>query len=91
MEQGRTQLGCYLVSRVECSCECTWHPVHHPSPPPFLTAAATQPPPPPPPPQVRNGPVDLPLYRKPLDPTLRRTKRLSSRSDGLHLTVRGIE
>jgi hypothetical protein len=55
------------------------------------SVAAAQPTPPLLPLQVRNGPVDLPLFRKPLDPTLRRTKRLSSRSDGLHLTVRGIE
>ncbi len=41
--------------------------------------------------QVRSGPVDLPLYRKPMDLTLRRTKRLTSRAYDLHLTVRGIE
>jgi len=41
--------------------------------------------------QVRGGQVDLPLFKKPMDMTLRRTRRLSSRAFDLHLTVRGIE
>ncbi len=41
--------------------------------------------------QVRNGPLDLPLFKKPVDLTLRRTKRLTSRQFDLHLTMRGIE
>jgi hypothetical protein len=41
--------------------------------------------------QVRSGPLDLPLFKKPLDATLRRTKRLTSRAFDLHLSVRGIE
>lgn len=41
--------------------------------------------------QVRSGPLDLPLYKKPVDLTLRRTRRLTSRAFDLHLTLRGIE
>lgn len=41
--------------------------------------------------QVHNGPLDLPLFKKPVDLTLHRTKRLTSRAFDLHLTVRGIE
>lgn len=41
--------------------------------------------------QVRSGPVDLPLFKKPVDLTLRRAKRLTSRAFDLHLSIRGIE
>lgn len=41
--------------------------------------------------QARSGPLDLPLFKKPLDASLRRTKRLTSRAFDLHLSVRGIE
>ncbi|PSC68707.1 Molybdopterin synthase catalytic subunit [Micractinium conductrix] len=41
--------------------------------------------------RVRNGPVDLPLLKKPVDLTLRRTRRLTSRAYDLHLTMRGVD
>lgn len=40
-------------------------------------------------PQVREGPLGLALYRKPLDLSLRRLKKLG-RSDDLRLTVLGL-
>lgn len=41
--------------------------------------------------QVRSGPVELPLLKKPVDLTLRKARRLSGRGPDLHLSVRGIE
>ncbi|KAL4421457.1 hypothetical protein ABPG75_010748 [Micractinium tetrahymenae] len=41
--------------------------------------------------RVRGGPVDLPLFKKPVDLTLKRMRRLTSRAYDLHLTLRGIE
>ena len=40
--------------------------------------------------QVRSGPVDLPLLKKPVDLTLRRARRLTSRGPDLHIAVRGV-
>ena len=40
--------------------------------------------------QVRSGPLDLPLYKKPVDVTLQRARRVNSRANDLHLTVRGL-
>lgn len=58
---------------------------------PFLNAHPPLPSASPPPiPQVRSGPVDLPLLKKPLDLTLRRARRLTSRGPDLHISVRGV-
>lgn len=35
--------------------------------------------------------MDLPLLKKPVDLTLKRTRRLTSRAFDLHLTLRGLE
>lgn len=40
--------------------------------------------------QVRSGPVDLPLLKKPVDLTMRRAKRLTSRGPDLHISIRGV-
>ncbi|PRW32634.1 epidermal growth factor receptor substrate 15-like 1 [Chlorella sorokiniana] len=40
--------------------------------------------------RVRSGPVDLPLLKKPVDLTLRRARRLTSRGPDLHIAVRGV-
>jgi hypothetical protein len=41
--------------------------------------------------RVRCGPMVLPLFKKPLDPSLQRLKRLNSKGPGLHIAVRGVE
>ena len=40
--------------------------------------------------QVRSGPVELPLLKKPVDLSLRRVRRLTSRGPDLHISVRGV-
>jgi hypothetical protein len=40
--------------------------------------------------QVRGGPLDLPLLKKPVDASLRKVRRLSRTFD-LHLSIRGVE
>jgi hypothetical protein len=39
--------------------------------------------------QVREGPLTLPLYRKPVDLSLRRLKRVGRR-DEIQLTIAGV-
>ena len=41
--------------------------------------------------RVRCGPMVLPLFRKPVDTSLKKLKRLNSKGPALHLTVRGVE
>lgn len=41
--------------------------------------------------RVRCGPMVLPLFKKPMDLTVRKCKRLNSRGPGLHVFVRGME
>jgi Cytoskeletal adhesion len=41
--------------------------------------------------RVRCGPMVLPLFKKPMDYSLQKMKRLNGRGPGLHITVRGVE
>ncbi len=41
--------------------------------------------------RVRCGPMVLPLFKKPMDTSLQKLKRLNGRGPGLHITVRGVE
>ncbi|KAG7672210.1 hypothetical protein NADE_000116 [Nannochloris sp. 'desiccata'] len=41
--------------------------------------------------RVRCGPMVLPLFKKPMDTSLQKLKRLNGRGPGLHITVSGVE